>query len=382
MSKFRNADIGQMFFGDTEIDKAYLGNTLVFSKPVVKPNYFWTQAIAAGTFTLNIASSVTPAMWEYVSYSLDDGETWTQTDNVEGSVVTITTPTIAAGNKVLWKGIGTQTASSYSLGAYSTFKGSANYNVGGDIGTLYYGDNYTGSFPAFLGDYGFHRFFTGDTHLINAEDLVLSPKKGSSRCYQYVFYNCSNLLTAPTILMENANYYYAMYGMFNGCSKLVIAPELNVTVIGNGGMQNMFNGCSALTTPPPELKITELKSSCFYSMFKNCAKMTSVPIIRATSATSTQWMREMFYGCKLITEAPDLPILTLASNCYYRMFYNCSALNYIKMMATDISASNCLYQWVTGVASSGTFVKNSAASWTTTGVNGIPSGWTVETASS
>lgn len=37
--------------------------------------------------------------------------------------------------------------------------------------------------------------------------------------------------------------------------------------------------------------------------------------------------------------------------------------------------------WVSGVSSSGTFVKNSEAPWNVTGVNGIPNGWTVQTAS-
>ena len=49
------------------------------------------------------------------------------------------------------------------------------------------------------------------------------------------------------------------------------------------------------------------------------------------------------------------------------------------MMATDISASNCLSTWVSSVASTGTFVKNSAATWNT--AYKIPVGWTVETAS-
>ena len=62
------------------------------------------------------------------------------------------------------------------------------------------------------------------------------------------------------------------------------------------------------------------------------------------------------------------------------MFSNCTNLNYIKMMATDINASNCLVSWVFGVSSTGTFVKNSAATWDVTGTNGIPEGWTVETA--
>jgi hypothetical protein len=67
------------------------------------------------------------------------------------------------------------------------------------------------------------------------------------------------------------------------------------------------------------------------------------------------------------------------------MFQNCTKLNYIKAMftTTPTGASPNYYtqNWVSGVASSGTFVKNSTASWTTTGVNGIPTGWTVQTAS-
>jgi hypothetical protein len=47
------------------------------------------------------------------------------------------------------------------------------------------------------------------------------------------------------------------------------------------------------------------------------------------------------------------------------------------MLATYKSASNCLTNWVSGVASKGTFVKNPAMTKLPTGVNGIPSGWTV-----
>ena len=49
------------------------------------------------------------------------------------------------------------------------------------------------------------------------------------------------------------------------------------------------------------------------------------------------------------------------------------------MLATDISALDCLSNWVKNVAATGTFVKNSAATWTRTGTSGVPSGWTIET---
>lgn len=87
---------------------------------------------------------------------------------------------------------------------------------------------------------------------------------------------------------------------------------------------------------------------------------------------------DMFYGCTGLTTAPVLPATQLAQSCYSSMFQNCSKLNYIKMLATDISAAYCLSNWVNGVASTGTFVKNPEATWDVVGDSGVPSGWTVK----
>ena len=86
----------------------------------------------------------------------------------------------------------------------------------------------------------------------------------------------------------------------------------------------------------------------------------------------------MFANCTSLTKAPDLLASTLEARCYQAMFQNCTSLNYIKMLATDISSTTGLSYWVNGVAANGTFVK--AASMTTlpSGVNGIPEGWTVQ----
>ena len=59
------------------------------------------------------------------------------------------------------------------------------------------------------------------------------------------------------------------------------------------------------------------------------------------------------------------------------MFRGCQNLNYVKSLATNISAFNALKNWLDGVASSGTFVKRSGVSYKT-GNSGIPQGWTVE----
>ena len=95
-----------------------------------------------------------------------------------------------------------------------------------------------------------------------------------------------------------------------------------------------------------------------------------------TTPTEYQFY-DLFQGSD-ITSAPDLPATTLTTGCYSKMFFNCSKLNYVKAMFTDISAQDCLTDWLSGVSSTGTFVKNPEATYTKTQA-GIPSGWTVQT---
>ena len=89
----------------------------------------------------------------------------------------------------------------------------------------------------------------------------------------------------------------------------------------------------------------------------------------------------MFDGCTSLVSAPELPATTLANYCYQHMFNGCTNLNYIKAMFTTTPSDTYTSSWVYRVSSAGTFVKNSAATWTTTGFNGVPTGWTVQTAS-
>lgn len=88
----------------------------------------------------------------------------------------------------------------------------------------------------------------------------------------------------------------------------------------------------------------------------------------------------MFSGCTSLTTAPVLSASTLTENRYKDMFKGCSKLNYIKCLATDISASGCTEGWLDGVSSSGTFVKASSMNSWPSGASGIPSGWTVTNA--
>ena len=86
----------------------------------------------------------------------------------------------------------------------------------------------------------------------------------------------------------------------------------------------------------------------------------------------------MFSGCTSLTTAPELPATTLADYCYYGMFQRCTNLNTITLGYTGNFAdapSNAFSNWVSGVASTGTFYYNGTD--TTTGESAIPEGWTV-----
>jgi hypothetical protein len=143
--------------------------------------------------------------------------------------------------------------------------------------------------------------------------------------------------------------------MFRNCTSLTTAPELPATTLAYGCYRNMFSGCSSLTTAP-ELSATTLANDCYESMFR---------------------------GCTSLETAPELPATTLADYCYYYMFAGCIKLNTITCLAVNrISTNNSTTNWVSGVASAGTFVKHPDVSESTwgRGVNGIPDNWTVEDA--
>ena len=90
--------------------------------------------------------------------------------------------------------------------------------------------------------------------------------------------------------------------------------------------------------------------------------------------------RFMFDMCTSLTTAPALPATKLVEYCYLGMFNGCTSLNSITMLATDISAWDCLENWVRGVAATGTFTKAASMTSLPSGVSGIPTGWTVQTA--
>lgn len=154
--------------------------------------------------------------------------------------------------------------------------------------------------------------------------------------------------------------------------------------IGNTAMTGTYNFCSLFKRTNIEsaenlvLPSTTLTEYCYRALFSWCTYLTKAPQLPATTlAKGVYWY--MFENCAIV-EAPELLAEHLVAECYGNMFTGCTSLNYIKCMAIDgFNTTNCKQNWTSGVASSGTFVKDSGVSVDTwsRGANGIPKNWLV-----
>lgn len=336
------------YLGSTEIAEVWLGNVLIYPEDTVdySTQYLTFEVVEGGTINFVATDE---SVSKTISYSLDNGKTWT--DLTSSTSYQSMGGTLSAGDKVLVKGRN-NTYASNDRSFYNHFASTAKVNVYGNIMSLISGDNFVNN-KTLTGINTFYRLFSDNSKLLSAKNLILPATTLTSFCYYSMFWNCANFKTAPQLpAMTLAEGCY--YQMFLDCTNLVnISSILPAITLAQSCYSGMFDGCTSLTTAP-ELPATRLANSCYQSMFR---------------------------GCTSLTTAPELPATTLANSCYSNMFQDCEKLNYIKAMFTTTPGTNTTY-WVNGVSATGTFVKNSAATWNVTGVNGVPTGWTIQRASS
>lgn len=303
--------------------------------------YLTIEALTSGTVTIRATYYV--HLEKEISYSIDNGTTWTTmtTSETEQSFGNLN-----AGDKILLKGENAAYGNNYNQ---NRFGGTANVKIYGNIMSLVYGDNFVGQTTLNTG-YNFNYLFS-QANVVNAENLILPATTLTTNCYRSMFEGCTSLTTAPKLPATTlADQCYT--GMFKGCTSLVTAPDLPATTLEYYCYSNMFRGCTSMASAPSVLPATTLAEGCYSYMFNSCTSLT---------------------------RAPELPAETLVKSCYQYMFEYCSSLSYIKCLATVTAASSCLAYWVSGVASSGTFVKAANMENWKTGQHGIPEGWTVVT---
>ena len=365
-----------MFNGCTQLNYIYMMATDINAVACL---YNWVLGVSStGTFVKNSAATwdVTgadgiPEGWNVVTVDATPYVTFTaqavQTLQMSEAVSSLE----YSVNGGAWTTLGTNTVTFGGTNGKLRLRGKS--SVGTNFARIFFGlvdyENYD---TANTSQAVFAQLFSNCSQLTTAPDLPATTLAES--CYRDMFRNCSSLVQAPklpaTTLQSNCYYF-----MFFGCTSLATAPELPATTLADQCYFGMFMRCTSLTQAP-ELPTTNLSNSCYKQMFTECTSLTTAPELPATTLQSGCYAY-MFYNCTSLTTAPELPATTLTPSCYMYMFNGCSSLNYINMMATDISATSCLSYWVADVSSTGTFVKNAAATWETYGTSGIPEGWAV-----
>lgn len=257
-----------------------------------------------------------------ISYSLDNGKTW----SAEYGEIELN---LSAGDKVLLKGHMNIYNGEYDQpndleGGWIVSTG--DFDVEGNIMSLFYGDNFDNKLEVTASTI-LCNFFKGNTHLINAQNLILPATTLIGNSYSGMFQECTSLITSPKEL-----------------------PAIDLTGAENC-YSNMFAGCTSLTTAP-ELLAHTLTYNCY---------------------------DHMFGGCTSLITAPELLAISLQDECYNGMFAGCTSLNYIKCLAEHGTDGYNTANWVDGVAATGTFIQDPDAVWNVNSTDGIPSGWTNET---
>ena len=299
--------------------KVYDHGKLAWQKSTSIPDYLCFTALEAGQFTLTIPAAVTPTYLSYVEWS-KDGRTWNHTDNTS-EAVTIDVQ-VASGEKVYWRGSGSGMAYDYSVNKYSVFSSTGTFDVGGDLRSLLFSDDFE-NVTTTNQRYCFTGLFYGAS-VVDASNLRLALTGNSA--YMYCFRGCTQLLHAPALMEGNTIMQWQFHSTYDGCTNLVTGTDLQATSVGVRG--------------------------CYYT-YKSCTSLVKAPNISSITTISNGGLSAMFHGC--------------------------SSLIYIKCLATSLyddgDASHfATYNWVAGVSSTGTFIQAEGVTWPR-GASGIPTGW-------
>lgn len=350
-------------------------------------------------FTISLRESTAVAFCgstnNSLSYSIDDGATWTPLAHG------VFTPKFNAGQKIMWKGYcvpegptnpqGTEPEGIIGIGVF--YAGVKKADVEGNVMSLLFGDDFIGKTDLTGYDWAFAHLLAGiNLDVINANNLVLPATTLSTGCYYWMFGGSYNLVSMPelpaTTLAPYCYAYMYKYILDGDGFTSIPAGYLQATTLAPYCYCGMFCATDLTSIPSGLLPATTLTPYCYAYMFMECPYIVNIPNDLLPATTLAPYCYMNMFGSGYLqdpytpqrTTVPDLPAPILVEGCYQWMFQRNTKLTSIKCLATNISATDCTKEWVKGISTSGTFIKNSSMSSWTTGANGIPTNWTVQNA--
>lgn len=223
-------------------------------------------------------------------------------------------------------------------------------------GTIMFSKQGQAGAPDVVLDYTLDSGATWTTFTSSTEPYVINVQAGD----KVMFRGDNEKLNLPAASgaygSSRVNCFSGSTAYFNACGNVCSLlkkdgfKDVTVTPDGSGGWSWLFretNVCDASNLILP----AALDYTCFNRLFEGCTHLTTSPVIPEQANTGISQ--------------------------YFHMFYECSSLTRITALMTNISGFKTTEDWVYGVPAEGIFIKNSSMTGWTTGVNGIPSGWTV-----
>lgn len=107
---------------------------------------------------------------------------------------------------------------------------------------------------------------------------------------QYLFTDCSNLMSIPALDTSNVT---NMGATFRNCLSLVTIPWLDTSHVTS--FASMFYNCVNLVSIPL-LNASQVTTMVY--MFWNCQNLISIPLLNTSAVTN---MQNMFNGCSLLS---------------------------------------------------------------------------------
>lgn len=331
MTSTEIAAASKVMLGTTEAVAMYIGSTLIWQKSGgegqqehdYSQDYFTIESLQDSN-QIKMQRNKTPNN-PTLSYSLDDGETWTTT-TISG---TVTFGTINTGQKIIFKGTNARLATAWDT--YNYFNATKQFKVYGNIMSLFNGDDFKTNYEFNSSTHHCAGLFR-TTYIVDASNLIL-----------------------PALTIYSSSY----NGMFRGATALQYGPQmLATTPTGSECCSSMFEGCINLEEPV-EINFTTLSQQCCFRMF--CMN-------RSSKITTPK-----------MTKSPILRCNTGATDCYKEMFEGNGNLNEITCLLTSTDIF-CTENWVKNVGNgTGMFYKNkSKTDWIYDDTVGVPVGWTIE----
>ena len=216
----------------------------------IVPDYFYVENLnnhGTGTLTITKQNASSPTIEVFKS---DDKINWTSMGTTDTTGITAS---VLPLSKLYLKASPINKSWGTQYGNGNIISMSTNHNIGGNIASLLYGDN----FNSFTNDswgntYMFYRLFYNDTNLISAGNLTIPAIAAAhQQCFAQMFSGCTNLTTAPKIIHVSGSSLgtNSFNTMFYGCTSLTKAPHLIVDsgYYGNNiGFGSMYTNCTSL----------------------------------------------------------------------------------------------------------------------------------------